>query len=120
MTRRLRTVLAVLALGSLALAALVPAPAAARTDPSPEPRQPPVARKDPHQTVIHGETLVDDYYWMRNKGTPEVESYLRAELAYADAFMKPTEALQGRLYDEMLSRIQQTDTQVPALERGFY
>src|SRR6185295_14613351 len=82
--------------------------------------QPPVAKKDPHVTKIHGDTLVDDYYWLRNKGTPDVESYLNAELAYAQAFLKPTEALQQKLYDEMLSRIQQTDVDVPYLNRGYY
>lgn len=82
--------------------------------------QPPVAKKEPHVTKIHGDTLVDDYYWLRNKGTPDVESYLNAELAYAKAFMKPTEALQQKLYDEMLSRIQQTDVDVPYLNRGYY
>src|SRR5438552_3045569 len=34
--------------------------------------------------------------------------------------MKPTEALQQKLYDEMLSRIQQTDTNVPYRERGWF
>jgi oligopeptidase B len=111
MARPRLTFLAVLALAT---------PAIAGMDPSPEPRRAPVAAKQPHQTVIHGETLVDDYFWLRNKGTPEVESYLKAELAYADALMKPTEALQQKLYDEMLSRIQQTDTQVPARERGYF
>lgn len=82
--------------------------------------QPPVAKKEPHTTQIHGETLVDDYYWLRNKGTPEVEAYLKAELAYAEAFTKPTEALQQKLYDEMLARVQQTDVDVPVLERGYY
>jgi len=43
------------------------------------------------------DTLVDDYYWLRNKGTAEVEEYLKAELAHALAFMKPTEALQQTL-----------------------
>ncbi len=82
--------------------------------------RPPVARKAPHQVTLHGDTLVDDYFWMRNKGTPEVESYLQAELAYAKAFMKPAEGLQQKLYDEMLSRIQQTDTNVPYRDRGWY
>ncbi len=81
---------------------------------------PPVAAKHPKTTTFHGEALVDDYHWLRNKGTPEVESYLNAELAYARAFMEPTKALQQKLYDEMLSRIQQTDTNVPYRERGFY
>ncbi len=106
-----------LAFPALAALAALATPLAA--DPS-APLRPPVARKDPHKIEIHGDTLVDDYYWMRNKGTPEVESHLRAELAYSDAFMKPTAALQRKLYDEMLSRIQQTDTNVPARDRGFF
>ena len=64
--------------------------------------RPPVAKKQPHTVEIHGDTLVDDYFWLRDKGTPEVESYLRAELAYSEAVMKPTQALQQKLYDEML------------------
>ena len=42
-----------------------------------------------------------------------MESYLRAEAAYADALMKPTEALQKTLYAEMLSRIQEDDSTAP-------
>lgn len=97
-----------LALAAAASIAFAQAPAA------------PVAAKKPHETKLHGETLVDDYYWLRNKGTSEVESYLKAERAYSEAFMQPTAALQQKLYDEMLSRIQQTDVQVPARERGWF
>src|SRR5687767_13856299 len=81
---------------------------------------PPVAKKQPKNVQIHGDTLVDDYHWLRNKGTPEVEEYLKAELAYSESFMKPTAALQRKLYDEMLSRIQQTDTNVPYRKRGYF
>src|SRR3954470_19763637 len=84
------------------------------------PLQPPVARKIPHTVQLHGETLSDDYFWLRNKGTPEVEQYLRAEAAYADAVMKPTEPLQKTLYEEMLSRIQETDTAAPFLKDGYW
>ncbi|MFL5311632.1 MAG: prolyl oligopeptidase family serine peptidase, partial [Myxococcales bacterium] len=80
------------------------------TEPKP---QPPVARKEPHVTRINGDALQDDYFWLRNKGTPEVESYLRAEAAYADSMMKPTEALQKTLYAELLSRIQEDDSTPP-------
>jgi oligopeptidase B len=106
-----------LPLALAACAALFPAPAPCQV---PEASPPPVAKKQPHPVQIHGDTLADDYYWLKNKGTPEVEDYLKAELAYAQAFVKPTEALQQKLYDEMLSRIQQTDTNVPYRERGFY
>jgi oligopeptidase B len=81
--------------------------------------RPPVARTDPKTITIHGETLTDEYGWMRQKGTPEVEAHLKAELAYAEAFMKPTAGLQQKLYEEMLSRIQQTDANVPYRERGY-
>ncbi|HSP95025.1 MAG TPA: S9 family peptidase, partial [Thermoanaerobaculia bacterium] len=46
-------------------------------------------------------------------------AYLESENAYADAFMKPTEALQARLYEEMLGRIKETDLSVP-FRRGEY
>jgi oligopeptidase B len=112
----LRSRLAILALAVVA----APSVALAADPPATAPTRPPVARKEPHKIEIHGDTLIDDYYWMRNKGTPEVETHLKAELAYADAFMKPTAALQQKLYDEMLSRIQQTDVNVPARERGYF
>jgi oligopeptidase B len=103
----------------LLLAATGPQPGHAQSS-APEKALPPVAKKQPHTVPLHGETLSDDYHWLRNKGTPEVEQHLKAELGYAQAFMKPTEALQQKLYDEILSRIQQTDTGVPYRERGFF
>jgi oligopeptidase B len=81
--------------------------------------QPPVAKKAPKITEIHGQKLVDNYYWMREKSNPEVVAYLDAENAYADAVMKPTEPLQKHLYDEMLSRIKETDISVPYKEGDY-
>ena len=63
---------------------------------------PPVTRREPTPTTLHGQTLEDDYRWMRDKGSPEVIAYLEAENAYAAAVMKPTEELQAKLYAEML------------------
>jgi oligopeptidase B len=82
--------------------------------------QPPVARKEPKDVSVNGDKRIDDYFWLRQKGTPEVEQYLRAETAYADAVMAPTAPLQQTLYDELLSRIQETDVQVPFRMGGFY
>ena len=75
--------------------------------------QPPMAEKKPKTTEIHGTTLVDDYFWLREKTNPAVMAHLQAEDAYAVAAMKHTEALQQKLYNEMLSHIKQTDTNVP-------
>src|SRR3989440_4249167 len=81
---------------------------------------PPVAKKVPKTTEINGRTLVDNYYWLREKKNPEVKAYLEAENAYTDAVMKPTEALQKKLYDEMLGRIKETDIEVPYKEGGYF
>ena len=81
---------------------------------------PPVAKKIPRVTEINGHTLVDNYSWLREKQNPDVRAYLEAENAYTDAVMKPTEALQKKLYDEILSRIKETDVEVPYREGGYY
>ena len=78
------------------------------------PPQPPVAAKSPHTTEIHGYTLKDDYFWLREKSNPEVIAYLEAENAYTEEVMQPTKALQETLYKEMLGRIKQTDLSVPS------
>ncbi len=75
--------------------------------------EPPVAARRPHETVTHGDTLRDNYYWLREKESPEVRAYLEAENGYAAEKMAPTAALQAELYDEMLARVQETDVDVP-------
>jgi oligopeptidase B len=80
---------------------------------------PPVAKKVPRTTEVHGTRLSDDYFWMRDKKNPEVISYLEAENAYTAAVTKETAGLQERLYKEMLSRIKETDTNVPYPLRGY-
>ena len=81
--------------------------------------EPPVARRVPKVDVVHGDRLVDDYFWLRDKALPEVKAYLEAENAYADAVAEPTAALQEALYREMLGRIQETDVDVP-FRKGRY
>ncbi len=81
---------------------------------------PPVAGRAPKVTNIHGDTLVDNYFWMREKTNSQVIAYLEEENAYTDAVMKETRALQDTLYDEMLFRIQETDVKVPYLRDGYY
>src|SRR5713226_232702 len=80
---------------------------------------PPVARREPVEHVLHGDRRVDHYAWLRNKENPEVLAYLEAENAYTDAILKPTEAFQEKLYQEMLGRILQTDLSVPYRLRGY-
>ncbi|MGC2446046.1 MAG: S9 family peptidase [Candidatus Sulfotelmatobacter sp.] len=81
---------------------------------------PPVAKKVPHVTQINGRTLTDNYFWLRDKPNPEVRAYLEGENAYTDAVMKPTEPFQKKLYDEMLSRVKETDVEVPYREGDYF
>ena len=82
--------------------------------------QPPMTEKKSKTTKIHDETMVDDYFWLREKSNPEVISHLEAENAYADVMMKPTTGLQDKLYKEMVGHIKETDRSVPYRWGGYY
>src|SRR5918911_2478609 len=82
--------------------------------------QPPMAKKIPKTTVVNGTTLVDNYFWLREKTNPEVMAYLEAENAYTEAVMKPTEALQAKLYKEMVGHINETDRSAPYRDGDYY
>ena len=77
----------------------------------------PVAKTEPKTTTLHGETLVDNYDWLREKGSPDVIAYLEAENAYTAARMKHTEALQETLYKELLGRIKEIRQRGPVPAR---
>ena len=78
-----------------------------------EDQVPPVARVEPRANTLHGETRIDDYFWLRDRSDPEVIAYLEAENRFTGAVMKHTEALQEQLYQEMRGRIKETDLSVP-------
>jgi len=82
--------------------------------------EPPVAEKIPKELTIHGDTRIDDYYWLNERDNPQVIDYLNAENAYKDAVMKHTESFQKKLYDEIVGRIKKTDMSVPSKESGYY
>jgi oligopeptidase B len=46
--------------------------------------QPPHAAKLAHQIEIHGDTIVDDYFWLRDRDNPQVMEYLKAENEYTE------------------------------------
>ena len=82
--------------------------------------QPPQARQEPTPTTLHGQTLEDNYRWMRDKSSPELLAYLEAENAYTHSVMAATKQLQSKLYTEMLSHIKETDVSVPYRDRGWF
>ena len=92
-------------------------------DPSPVPDaapEPPAAPKRPETLVAHGDERVDEWYWLRRREDPEVLSHIEAENAYTASVLACTEELQGRLYDEIVGRIQETDLSVPARKGDWW
>ena len=81
---------------------------------------PPRAQKIPKSSTLHGDARVDDYFWLRDRNSPEVTSYLEAENDYTQEMMKDTEELQQTLYDEMVARTKEDDASVPARKADYY
>jgi len=80
----------------------------------------PLAPKRPYEITQHGQTRLDNYFWMRNRDDPEVLKYLRAESDYLEEVMQHTLPLQESLFAEMRGRIQETDQSAPALDGGYW
>jgi oligopeptidase B len=80
---------------------------------------PPTAPRIEHREVRHGATVIDDYFWLREKSNPKVVEYLEAENAYTAAMTKDLQPFSDALYKEMLGRVKQTDLSVPTPNRGY-
>ncbi|WP_166332266.1 S9 family peptidase [Sphingobacterium chungjuense] len=85
----------------------------------------PVAEINPYTRAIHGDTVIDNYYWLNDyfKEGPDsakVVAYLNAENTYTQAMMKDTEGFQASLFKELKGRIKEADESVPYLKDGYY
>lgn len=92
---------------------------------------PPVAEKIAHKMTIHGDTRVDNYYWMKlsdeqkkaenpDEQTKKVVDYLEAENEYTKKVLGHTSEFQNELFDEIVGRIKQTDMSVPYQKDGYF
>ncbi len=82
--------------------------------------KPPIAAKKPKRLRHHGETRIDEYFWLRERDNPEVIAYLEAENRYTAARMRGTKDLQEKLFREMRRRIKETDLDVPVRVDDFF
>ncbi|HJM34767.1 MAG TPA: oligopeptidase B, partial [Candidatus Marinimicrobia bacterium] len=92
---------------------------------------PPDAPKNPKELTLHGETRMDDYYWMRltdeqklarnpDKQTTDVLAYINEERQYIKTSLAHTEGLQEKIFNEIVGRIKKDDSTVPYLDNGYY
>jgi oligopeptidase B len=65
---------------------------------------------------------VDEYYWLRDdtRSSAEMLGYLEAENAYKEAVMAHAQALEDRVYGEIIARVKQDDSTVPYRKRGYW
>jgi oligopeptidase B len=81
---------------------------------------PPTAEQRVRVDTLHGIVRTDPYFWLRHKSDPAVAAYLERENLYAEQTLAPLKGLREQLYNEMLSRIQQTDLSVPYFDNGYF
>jgi len=81
----------------------------------------PIAKKIPHYMVTHGDTRIDNYYWMRDddREDAEVISHLEAENNYVEKVLAHTQGIQENLYEELKGRYVE-DMKSPPIKVGSY
>ena len=82
--------------------------------------QPPVTVKGTKVFTEHGNKRTDDYYWLSNPSDSNVINHLKQENLYVENYMKHTEELQKKIYDEIVARIPGRDESLPVKRNGFW
>ena len=82
--------------------------------------EPPIALKKPKEIVLHGEVLRDDYHWLRNRLDPDTVAYIEAENSYTDEVMSRAEGLQEELYNGLVRRTAEEDSEPKTRIDEFY
>ena len=92
---------------------------------------PPLASKKPYEMNEHGNTRIDNYYWMRltdeqksakkyDKQAQEVVNYIDSENSYTESSLSHTKIFQNNVFEEIIGRIEKDDESVPYLDNGYY
>lgn len=85
----------------------------------PRPSSPPEAERRPHPLTAHGDTRVDDWYWVRHREDPQVRALLEAENAHTAAATSHLEPLVEEIYQEILAHTALTEVTYPAPKGAF-
>lgn len=79
----------------------------------------PLAPKRSHERALHGDSVQDPWFWLREKSDPGVIAHLEAENRYSDGILAPTVDLQDTIFQEIKERTKESDLAVPA-QKGNY
>ena len=81
--------------------------------------QPPSAPRRPQTRVLHGESVVDDYAWMRRTDDPDLLAYLAAENAWCDDRTAHLGDLRQTIAAELAAALPDEDLSAPWLAGGW-
>jgi oligopeptidase B len=80
----------------------------------------PCANRRSVGVTLHGDTRLDEYFWLRERENPEVQRYLDAENTYTSVQMASTAELQEQLFQEMKGRTREDDSTVPEQDGEYF
>ena len=81
---------------------------------------PPIAKQEAFIREFHGRSFVDEYEWMRNKESQDTLDYLNAENSYTEAKTAHLKQLTENVFEEIKSRVKQTDMSVPSRAGDYW
>ena len=81
---------------------------------------PPIAKQEALIREFHGRSFVDEYEWMRNKESQDTLDYLNAENTYTEAKTAHLKQLTENVFEEIKSRVKQTDMSVPSRSGDYW
>ncbi|MFF0631051.1 S9 family peptidase [Nocardia sp. NPDC004151] len=80
----------------------------------------PIAKRVPTERVHHGDVVIEEYEWLRDKENPEVIAYLEAENAYTEAQTAKLGPLREKIFEEIKGRTQETDLSLPTRMGAYW
>lgn len=80
----------------------------------------PLAAKREQRLELHGDLRIDEYYWLKDRESPEVLEYLAAENSYREHEMAPLKGLTEELFAEMTGRLDPNESSLPIEMDGYW
>jgi oligopeptidase B len=80
----------------------------------------PTAKKVPHTWSRLTGDVDDPFAWLLDRDDPDTVAYLETENVHAEAWFESNAEMLDELFQEIRSRVQETDTSAPVLSGGWY
>ena len=81
---------------------------------------PPTVPQRPFSITRHGDVREDPYYWLMDREDEAVLTHLRAENEYLAESFSELKPLEDELFEEIKSRIEETDISVPVRKGAWW